>query len=46
MAQINTLAANISQLNIQRAASPQANPAAEANLRSDLISFRPWWTLT
>ena len=36
MAQINTLAANISQLNIQRAASPQANPAAEANLRSDL----------
>jgi flagellar hook-associated protein 1 len=36
VSQINTLAANISQLNIQKAASPQENPAADANLRSDL----------
>jgi len=35
-AQINTLSANIAQLNVQTAASPQVNPARDANLRSDL----------
>lgn len=35
-AQINTLSANISQLNIQTASSTEENPATDANLRSDL----------
>jgi flagellar hook-associated protein 1 len=35
-AQINTLSAGISQLNIQTLDATQANPAIDANLRSDL----------
>lgn len=36
IAQINTLSADISQLNVQTSSSTQTNPATDANLRSDL----------